>query len=65
MTIGNFTRALVVWFLMSLVVFFTGGLTGLYARNLVVALIVTVVPVSLALQALIRPLLRKRIALSK
>jgi len=41
MTKDNFTRALVVWFLTSLGIFFTGVLTGFYARNLVVALIAT------------------------
>ena len=34
-------RALVVWFLTSLAVFFRGVLTGFYARDLVIALIAT------------------------
>ena len=41
MTKDNFARALVVWFLTSLGVFFTGVLTGFYAHNLGVALIAT------------------------
>ena len=41
MTKNNFARALVVWFLTSLGVFFTGVLTGFYARDLVIALIAT------------------------
>ena len=41
MTKNNFTRALVVWFLISLAIFLTGVLTGFYARNLIVAVILT------------------------
>lgn len=62
MTIRNFTRALLLWFLISLVIFFTGGLTGLYARNLVVTLIATA---GLGLiNALLWPLL-SRLALAR
>ena len=38
---NNIARALIVWFLTSLGVFFTGFLTGFYAHNLVVAVIAT------------------------
>jgi len=41
MTKDNFARALVVWFLISSGVFFTGVLTGFYARNLAVGLVAT------------------------
>ncbi len=37
----NFIRSLIVWFLTSLGIFFTGILTGFYARNLIVGLIAT------------------------
>jgi putative membrane protein len=36
-----FTRALIVWFLISLDIFFTGVLIGFYSRSLVVAVIAT------------------------
>ena len=62
MTKNNFARALVVWFLTSLGVFFTGVLTGFYARGLVVALIATA---GLGLiNALLWPLL-SRLALAR
>ena len=41
MTKDNFTRALIVWFLISLDIFLTGILIGFYSRNLVVAVIAT------------------------
>lgn len=41
MTKDNFTRALIVWFLISLDIFLTGVLIGFYSRNLVVAVIAT------------------------
>jgi len=41
MTKDNFIRALIVWFFTSLGIFFTGILTGFYARNFVVGLIAT------------------------
>ena len=57
MTKDNFARSLVVWFLTSLGVFFTGVLTGFYSHNLVVALIATA---GLGLiNALLWPLLSK------
>ena len=57
MTKENFKRALVVWFLSSLSIFFTGVLTQFYARNSVTALIATA---GLGLiNALLWPLLSK------
>ena len=41
MTKDIFTRALIVWFLISLDIFFTGVLIGFYSRSLVVAVIAT------------------------
>ena len=41
MTKDIFTRALIVWFLISLDIFLTGVLIGFYSRNLVVAMIAT------------------------
>ena len=62
MTKNNFTRALVVWFLISLGFFFTGVLTGFYARDLVIGLIATA---GLGLiNALLWPLL-SRLALAR
>src|SRR5664279_4218317 len=62
MTKNNLVRALVVWVLTSLSVFFTGVLTGFYARGLVVALIATA---GLGLiNALLWPLL-SRLALAR
>ncbi len=62
MTKDNFARALVVWFLTSLGVLFTGVLTGFYAHSLVVGLIATA---GLGLiNALLWPLL-SRLALAR
>ena len=41
MTKDIFTRALIVWLLISLDIFFTGILIGFYSRNLVIAVIAT------------------------
>ena len=41
MTKDNFTRALIVWFIISLDIFLTGLLIGFYSRSLVVAVIAT------------------------
>jgi len=41
LTKDNFTRALIIWFLISLDIFLTGILIGFYSRNLVVAVIAT------------------------
>jgi len=42
MTKGNFLRFLAAWFLVSLSIFLGGSLTGFYARNFAISLIVTI-----------------------